>query len=97
VLALIDEFQLQEHLNLRFDAMSLGTQKKFLLAAAFIGNPMVIIADEPSNGLDRASRDVLARTFAREEVDRVLLFASHDSDFVTMSKASVVTMTDLHS
>ena len=35
-------FGLPPHLQTRFDAMSLGTQKKFLLCAAWIGAPKVL-------------------------------------------------------
>jgi ATPase subunit of ABC transporter with duplicated ATPase domains len=37
--------------------MSLGTRKKMMLCAAWIGAPRVLLLDEPGNGLDLASRD----------------------------------------
>src|SRR5690606_6030036 len=56
---LVGDFRLRPHLGKRFDAMSLGTQKKIMLCAAWIGAPKVVILDEPSNGLDPVSRDRL--------------------------------------
>ena len=56
MLALVNGFGLDAHLNTRFTAMSLGTQKKFLLSAAWIGDPLVLLLDEPSNGLDVDAR-----------------------------------------
>jgi ABC-type multidrug transport system ATPase subunit len=91
-----DAMQLAEHMGLaqywstRFDAMSLGTQKKFLLCAAWIGQPRVMLLDEPSNGLDHAARDVLAQWIARHAAQRVVLFASHDAAFVQACGARVV-------
>src|SRR6185437_7938076 len=46
---LVTAFGLAAHLGARFDAISLGTQKKLLLAAGWIGRPRVILLDEPSN------------------------------------------------
>jgi len=93
VRALIDEFGLYAHLDTRFDAMSLGAQKKMMLCAAWIGAPRVFLLDEPSNGLDQAARNVLAKLFASQ--DGTVLFAAHDADFVAATGASVIEMQDI--
>jgi ABC-2 type transport system ATP-binding protein len=91
----IEDFALRDQLGLRFDAMSLGTQKKMLLSAAWIGAPRVMLMDEPSNGLDRSSREHLAAAIQGWKSRGTTLFASHDSDFITATKASIVTMETL--
>ena len=61
ILELVAQFGLDPHLQTRFSAMSLGTQKKFMLSAIWIGNPQVMLLDEPSNGLDNHAREILAQ------------------------------------
>ena len=92
LLALATEFGLSPHLQTRFGAMSLGTQKKFMLCAAWIGNPSVMLLDEPSNGLDNLARRVLAQHIRERAARGVTLFASHDATFVEACGATVVHM-----
>jgi len=92
LLALATEFGLNPHLLTRFGAMSLGTQKKFMLCAAWIGNPAVMLLDEPSNGLDNPARQVLALHIRGRAARGVTLFASHDATFVEACGATVVHM-----
>lgn len=56
---LIERFELQPHLKTAIVDMSFGTKKKFLLITALIGQPDFIILDEPLNGLDKNSQQVL--------------------------------------
>src|SRR5690606_1410013 len=63
VLDLAFRFGLEPHLDKRFEQMSTGTRRKVYLVAAALGNPAVVVADGPSNGLDAAARAVLADLF----------------------------------
>jgi ABC-2 type transport system ATP-binding protein len=92
---LIDAFDLTRHVRTRFDAMSLGTQKKIMLCAAWIGAPRVLLLDEPSNGLDLASRDHLVRLLRYWGRQSAILFATHDEDFVSACSAAVIEMRSL--
>ncbi len=87
-LNMAEEFGLTPHLATSFAAMSLGTQKKFLLCAAWIGGTPLMLLDEPSNGLDLRTRDLLAQRIA--ERPGLTLFASHDSAFVNSCGARVI-------
>ncbi|MES2406483.1 MAG: ABC transporter ATP-binding protein [Pseudomonadota bacterium] len=78
------------YLDTRFDAMSLGTQKKFMLCAAWIGDPAVMLIDEPTNGLDAASKELLVRLFEDRQNRSVVLFSTHDAEFVETVNATVV-------
>jgi ABC-2 type transport system ATP-binding protein len=90
VLRMADEMGLPPHGATRFDAMSLGTQKKFLLCAAWIGPSPVMLLDEPSNGLDHATRAVLARRIAERSSHGLTLFVSHDAAFVADCGAQIL-------
>ena len=88
-------FGLPPYLDTRFDAMSLGTQKKFMLSAAWIGEPVVMLIDEPSNALDISAKNLLADLFKERQLRCVILFSTHDVDFVAATSASVVQLADL--
>ncbi|GAA4498863.1 ABC transporter ATP-binding protein [Gluconacetobacter tumulicola] len=92
VAAMVGAFGLERHLRTRFDAMSLGTRKKMLVCAAWIATPPVLLLDEPSNGLDPEARDHLAILLRRAGCDRMVLFASHDEDFIAACGAATVEM-----
>ncbi len=62
----------------RFGRYSLGMKQRLGIAAALLGDPQVLILDEPANGLDpagiREMRDLIAR-LAR--ADRTVFVSSH--------------------
>lgn len=82
VLDLAHDLGLEPHLDKRFEQMSTGTRRKVYLTAAALGDPAVVIADGPSNGLDKEARTVLAELFRSWSKDRVVLFASYDAELV---------------
>lgn len=94
---LVAQFALEPHLDTRFDAMSLGTQKKFLLSAAWIGNPVVMLVDEPDNGLDAPSTDRLVAHYRAMADDRLVLFSTHNREFVAKTGAEIVDFSALTS
>lgn len=89
IMQLVERFGLTPHLHSRFAVMSLGTQKKFMLCAAWIGEPQVIFLDEPSNGLDTGARKLLACLIQEHRQNRLILFSTHDADFVAACNATV--------
>lgn len=86
---------LDTHFDTRFSFMSLGTQKKFMLCAAWIGNPQVLLLDEPSNALDLSAREELASMLSKAAINKTVLFTSHDAEFVNASGATIVAMEDI--
>ena len=92
---LIRAFDVGQHLHTRFDAMSLGTRKKMMLCAAWIGAPRVLLLDEPSNGLDLASRNHLVWRLQQWGRQSAILFTAHDEEFVSGCGAAVVEMLSL--
>lgn len=88
--SLIDQFGLRQYLDTRFGQMSLGTQKKMMLAAAWVGAPAVLLLDEPSNGLDRATREVLIGRLRDMSPRAAVLMSTHDADFATAVGAEII-------
>lgn len=60
--------------------LSGGMRRRVLLALAWALRPKVLIADEPTNGLDAASRDEMSLMFTQltQELGAGLLLISHD-------------------
>lgn len=79
----LDFFELSHVADKWVGGYSLGMRKKLGLAAAMIGEPSVLILDEPLNGLDvEMMRKLRGRLNAECEAGRALLVSSHLMDFV---------------
>jgi ABC-type multidrug transport system ATPase subunit len=87
---LVSNFGLLAHLDTPFGKMSLGTQKKTMLAAAWIGAPVVVLMDEPNNGLDHRARLLLIDLIKAKSEHSVMLLSTHDADFVSAVGATKV-------
>ncbi|MEO7496111.1 MAG: ABC transporter ATP-binding protein [Massilia sp.] len=83
-------FGLGAHLGKRCGEMSLGTQKKLMLAALWIGDPRVMLLDEPSNGLDAAARALLIDLLHARSSASVILVSTHDHEFAQAIGATVI-------
>ena len=59
-------------------AYSSGMKKRIGIASAFIGNPKIILLDEPFANLDPSARYQLGKLIELERLDRTLLLSSHD-------------------
>jgi ABC-2 type transport system ATP-binding protein len=90
VLDIVERFGLTRHLDTRSGDMSLGTQKKLMIAAAWIGKPAVLLFDEPSNGLDADARSLLTGLLAAKSAHAVVLVSTHDQDFARALGAEVI-------
>lgn len=55
----LERVQLQDKATERFGNLSGGQRQRVLIARALIINPTLMLLDEPFNGLDTTSRDVL--------------------------------------
>lgn len=60
----------------RFEQLSFGNKKKVSIACALIHSPMLLILDEPTNGLDPLIRMRLFELFKEEQKKGVTIFLS---------------------
>ena len=67
-----------EHAHRRVGGFSLGMRQRLALAGALLGEPSVLVLDEPANGLDPEGVHWL-RTFLRRQADagRTVVVSSH--------------------
>ena len=68
---------LSERRHERIDAFSGGMRQRLLLAQALLGDPSVLILDEPTAGLDPKERARLRDHIAKLAENRIVLLATH--------------------
>lgn len=74
---------LYDRRNSRFNTFSLGMKQRLAIAAALLGNPTVLILDEPTNGLDpNGIADIRRLIKALADEGKTVVMASHLLDEV---------------
>ncbi|OAQ57587.1 ABC transporter [Pochonia chlamydosporia 170] len=63
-------------------ALSGGNKRKLSLGIALMGNPTVVLLDEPSSGLDAASKRIMWKTLAATVHGRSILLTTHSMEEV---------------
>ncbi|KAG5923585.1 hypothetical protein E4U42_004920 [Claviceps africana] len=61
-------------------ALSGGNKRKLSLGIALMGNPTVVLLDEPSSGLDAAAKRIMWRTLAATVSGRSILLTTHSME-----------------
>jgi ABC-type multidrug transport system ATPase subunit len=76
-------------LDQRIGSLSLGQRRRACLAAAMVGDPWLLVLDEPENGLDAAGVAALV-DLLRAHVARggAVLLSSHDAAFLEALEAT---------
>lgn len=77
----------------RFDTLSLGMKQRMALAATLLGNPSVLVLDEPANGLDpEGIAEVRNIILNQREENKTIIMASHILDEVEKVCTNVVVL-----
>ena len=73
---------LDDHMGKQIQNLSQGLKKRVALAAAFLGNPSVIILDEPLNSIDIQTVIILKQLIQKAlSLGAIILLSSHVLDF----------------
>lgn len=80
--ALYTGFGLHAFARQRLARCSLGTRQKAAVVAAFVGNPRIVLLDEPFNALDSESQQAAKQSFCGFLQHGALLMASHTIEIV---------------
>lgn len=89
-LRLLEEFELSHIVDNTTFTLSRGEKQRLAIAAAMVMKPKYFVLDEPTTGLDKVRRKILANTLHKLQVDGMgILLISHDAEFVDMMNANV--------
>lgn len=80
VSAVIEAVGLQAFAGRMAAKLSGGNKRKLSLGIALIGNPTVLLLDEPSSGMDAAAKRVMWKTLAAIVPGRSLLLTTHSME-----------------
>lgn len=79
----LDETALLNRSGSRFDTLSLGMKQRLAIASTLLGNPGVLVLDEPANGLDpEGIAEVRNLILRQREAGKTIIMASHILDEV---------------
>ena len=84
---LIESLGLGPHMDTRFEVMSLGTRKKFMLLAGLMSPAPLVVLDEPTNGIDAEAKAFLVAHIRQEGARRLFFFSTHDGEFIDATGA----------
>lgn len=80
---LIKEFGLNPNDKKTFKKFSLGMKQRLCLAQAFMGNPNILILDEPTNALDKNGVSEIENIILSEKAKgKTILVSSHDEKYI---------------
>ena len=92
--AVLEEVDLRSAARRRIAGYSLGMKQRLALAAALLGEPTVLVLDEPANGLDPAGVHWLrARLRAFADAGGAVLLSSHVLSEVALVADDIVVIT----
>ena len=79
VSAALERVNLADRASRRFGTLSGGQRQRVLFARALVARPELVMMDEPFNGLDAPSRDIITRLIAELTEDGVgVVVSTHD-------------------
>lgn len=85
-------------LHTRLGSLSGGELQRILMAYALLGDPNVLLLDEPTAGVDLEGEETFYELFARlkKDVDLTILFISHDIEVVKAYSDKILELNHKH-
>jgi ABC-2 type transport system ATP-binding protein len=92
---ILTQVGLDEHATKAVGALSGGLKQRLALGLALLGDPPVLVLDEPTSNLDRASRDdFLALLGTVRSAGKTVLYTSHRLEEIERLADEVIVMHD---
>lgn len=87
----LDEISMSEYINRPYKELSGGQQQRVLIAKALVGNPNLMILDEPTTGIDEQSQKIFFNILRRLQSKGItIIMVSHDVEMVLSLVTRVV-------
>ncbi|MED5834261.1 ATP-binding cassette domain-containing protein [Streptococcus anginosus] len=94
----LNRFNILHYKKFKLRELSKGNAQKLQLALCFLGNPDLLILDEPFSGLDPLNRKVLSNLLLEGSEKRYTMFSSHQigeiekycSQILILSKGEII-------
>jgi cell division transport system ATP-binding protein len=82
---------MEESLNSLPPSLSGGEQQRIAVARAVVGDPKIILADEPTGNLDEASADIILELLKRFHTrGATVIIATHDKELIRKTGGRVI-------
>lgn len=82
---IMEQLDLLEHSNKAVRALSGGTKQRLALALALLGNPTILLLDEPTASLDAQTREDFLRLLVElKNSGTTMIFSSHRQDEISV-------------
>ncbi len=79
----LEKLQVSEYTDKKLETLSKGNQQKVQLAATLVGEPEIVILDEPFSGLDPVNSQILKDVITELITEgRIVIFSSHQMSYV---------------
>ena len=78
----LERLEVDEYKDRYLETLSKGNQQKVQLAQTFLGDPDIIILDEPFSGLDPVNSHILKDIILEFIQSKLLIFSSHQMNYV---------------
>jgi zinc transport system ATP-binding protein len=85
-------------LNTKLGSLSGGELQRILMAYSLLGNPNVLLLDEPTAGVDIKGEETFYELFKnlKKDKDLTIIFISHDEEIVTKYADNVIKLIHEH-